>query len=283
MRESGPSHTAFRVATHRAVHQMLDVPRVFDDPLALTILGPDKAAEVRAHPARFDRSPLARGMRAFVVARSRFAEDALADAVARGVTQYVVLGAGLDTFAYRNPFPALRVFEVDHPATQAWKRARLADAGIAVPETLTFTAVDFQKESLEAGLGRAGFDRGRPAFLSWLGVTIYLPEAIVRGTFAFVARLPPSSGLVFDFAKPPGSLNWFERQAFKLLEARVASIGEPWVTYFEPAPLAANLADMGFHDVQMLDAAAVNARYFANRSDRLRVGHLAHLALARTG
>jgi methyltransferase (TIGR00027 family) len=134
----------------RATHQLLDVPRIHDDPLALTILGEAQAAAIRADPRALENSPVARYLRAFLAVRSRMAEDALARAVAGGVRQYVVLGAGLETFAYRNPHPGLRVVEVDHPATQAWKRQRLAEAGLAVPDGVTFVATDFSSEALSA-------------------------------------------------------------------------------------------------------------------------------------
>ncbi|MGE5190665.1 MAG: class I SAM-dependent methyltransferase [Gemmatimonadota bacterium] len=157
MKEGGPSATALRVAMRRAAHQVLDDPRVFDDPLALRIVGAEDVPEPRPDPAWAERSSPARGLRAFLAARCRYAEDELRVAVGRGTRQYVVLGAGLDTFACRNPYPAdvLRVFEVDHPATQSWKRARLEDAGIAIPGTLTFAPVDLERVTLEEGL-RAG-------------------------------------------------------------------------------------------------------------------------------
>src|SRR5438874_2805580 len=151
MKSDRPSATAHRVAMRRAAHQILDRPRVLDDPIALRIVGPRAEAAIRADPRRC-QSRLGRLLRSFLVARSRVAEDALTMAVAAGVRQYVVLGAGLDTFAYRNPYPALRVFEVDNPATQAWKRRRLADAQIAVPDDVTFVALDFASESLPAAL-----------------------------------------------------------------------------------------------------------------------------------
>src|SRR5579863_1243640 len=150
MEPGQPSRTALAAAAHRAAHQLLEGGQVFADPLAVSILGAPAAELTRAEL----RAPATRGMRLFIAARSRFAEDTLAAAVARGVRQYVVLGAGLDTFAYRNPFEtaALRVFEVDHPATQEWKRAQLGAAGIAIPAWMTFVAVDFERQSLEEGL-----------------------------------------------------------------------------------------------------------------------------------
>jgi methyltransferase (TIGR00027 family) len=143
-----PSRTAMRVAMRRAAHQLLDDPLVFDDPLAIPILGREMAAAVRADPGQFEKGRLSSYMRAFFAARSRFAEDQLAAARAAGVQQYVILGAGLDTFAYRDPSPALplRVWEVDHPATQAWKRERLAESAIPVPGNLTFAPADFERD-----------------------------------------------------------------------------------------------------------------------------------------
>ena len=145
MKENLPSGTAQRVAMRRAAHQLLDDPKVFDDPVALRIIDKESASALQADPHQFEATPLSPYLRAFVAARSRYAEDELALGVQRGVSQYVILGAGLDTFAYRNPYPegVLRVFEVDHPATQTWKRARLEEMGIALPGDVTFAPVDF--------------------------------------------------------------------------------------------------------------------------------------------
>jgi methyltransferase (TIGR00027 family) len=142
MHDHIPSKTAFRVAMRRAVHQLLDDPKVLDDPLALGILGEEIAAGLRASPEQLEKLG-STNLRAFVAARSRFAEDQLAVAVEQGVRQCVVLGAGLDTFAYRNPFEELRVIEVDHPATQAWKRELLLSAAIAIPSSVSFVGIDF--------------------------------------------------------------------------------------------------------------------------------------------
>src|ERR1700678_2018414 len=196
MRDAQPSRTAQRVAMRRAAHQLLDEPRVFDDPLAVAIADGESERPPRAE------QPFSRALRAFLAVRSRYAEDQLAQAVERGIRQYVVLGAGLDTFAYRNPFQSagLHVFEVDHPATQEWKRAQLRDAGIAIPEEMTFAAVDFERQSLEAGLLAAGFDQRQSAFFSWLGVTPYLSRPAFDATVEFIASLPAGSGVGFDFA-----------------------------------------------------------------------------------
>jgi methyltransferase (TIGR00027 family) len=233
MIESRPSLTAERVAIRRAAHQLLDDPRVHDDPLALAILADAQAAAMRADPRRFEDGPIAGALRAFLAVRSRLAEDALAQAVAAGVRQYVVLGAGLDTFAYRNPFPALRVFEVDHPATQARKRQRLADAHITVPAGVTFVAVDFAVEPLPRAMRAAGVRSEEPSFFSWLGVTPYLEPAKVLATLAAIASFAANGGgVTLDYNVPTGSLAPLPRKAFEVLAARVAAAGEPFRGFF---------------------------------------------------
>ena len=187
MQPGEPSHTALGAAAHRAVHQVLEHGRIFADPLAVRILGADAEAAVRDA----ENNPSRRMLRLFVAVRTRFAEDAMAAAVARGVRQLVVLGAGLDTYAYRNAFAeTLHVFEVDHPATQAWKRQWLAEAAIPLPHTLTFAPIDFQRETLADGLAAAGFDPAKQSFFTWLGVVPYLSVQAVFSTLEFIARLP---------------------------------------------------------------------------------------------
>jgi methyltransferase (TIGR00027 family) len=269
MHEDRPSKTAFRVALRRASHQVLDEPRVFADPLALAIVGAD-AGELRSDET--SQSRISRVMRAFMAVRSRYAEDGLAAAFEEGTRQYVVLGAGLDTFAYRNPFPGLRVFEVDHPATQGWKRRRLEAAGIAIPESMTFAPVDFERQTLAEGLARAGFRRDQKAFFSWLGVVPYLTRSAALETLRFVASLPPGSGIVFDYARPAESLDPVSQQALAALSARVAAAGEPFQTFFDPAELEAELRPLGFASFENLGSEEINARYFSGRSDGLRVG-----------
>jgi methyltransferase (TIGR00027 family) len=282
MEPGRPSATAFRVAMRRAAHQVLDSPRVLDDPVALRIVGPARAESLRTDRRTYD-SRFARRLRAFLVARSRCAEDALAEAVARGVKQYVILGAGLDTFAYRNPFPAgtLRVFEVDHPATQAWKLELLRKTGIAIPDAVTFVPVDFASQSLDERLSGSGFDAGAPAFYSWLGVTMYLEREAVFSTLRGIAAAP-GGGIVFDYAISPATLNWFERWVYRGMARRVAAVGEPWRATFVPAELVHTLRELGFADVQDLRAREINARYFAQRADGLGVGTLAGLIAARS-
>ncbi len=173
----------------RAAHQIHDAkPLVFEDPLAVRILGAEFADEVKRTPDSVKR-PWSAGLRAFMVARARLAEDTLAVGVREhGVTQYVVLGAGLDTFACRNASAELRVFEVDHPATQAWKQQMLNAAGIVVPQTAHFVAVDFEQDSLRAKLAAAGFDFAQPAVTAWLGVVPYLTQEAFRATLRVLGR-----------------------------------------------------------------------------------------------
>ena len=276
MQEGKFSRTARRVAIRRAAHQLLDHPRVLDDPLALRIIGAEAAEELRSNPK--EHHAFSRAFRAFMAARSRYAEDELACAVARGVRQYVVLGAGLDTFAYRNPHAGLRVFEVDHPATQAWKREQLQEAGISVPAALTFVPIDFERQTLAEGLRLAGFDLSASAFFSWLGVTPYLTRDACMTTLSFVAKMPAGSGVVFDFAVDPALLNAGQRQALDALSERVARYGEPFQLFFDPERLREELKGMGFQRTEFLQGKELNARYFKDRDDGLLVrGGLGHL------
>ena len=207
MKAGRASRTAQSVAIHRAEHQLFDFPHVLDDPIAPWIIGPRATVSIACR-SWFAFLPGPRAMRAFMAARSRYAEDQLARSIACGTTQYVVLGAGLDTFAYRNPYAGsgLKVFEVDHPDTQAWKRSRLALTTIPVPYPVTFVPVDFGRQALEIELEKAGFNLDEPAFFSWLGVTPYLPNEIVMATFARIRSLCPENAIAFDYALPRDAL-----------------------------------------------------------------------------
>jgi methyltransferase (TIGR00027 family) len=276
MREGKFSRTAHRVAIRRAAHQLLDQPRVLDDPLALRIIGSEAADALRSNPKE-DHS-FSRAFRAFMAARSRYAEDELARAVAHGVRQYVVLGAGLDTFAYRNPHAGLRVFEVDHPATQTWKREQLQAAGIPIPPSLTFVPIDFERQTLADGLAHSGFDASAASFFSWLGVTPYLTREACMTTLSFVAKMPAGSGVVFDFAVDRKLLNPGQRMALGVLSKRVAAAGEPFQLFFDPGELQDELKRLGFHRTEFLQGKELNARYFKDRKDGLLVrGGLGHL------
>lgn len=273
-----PSATAQGAALLRAVHQIIDQPPVFADPFALEIIGAEGrqslADSLAQHKAR-------RTLRAYVALRSRFAEDQLARAVARSVDQYVLLGAGLDTYAWRNTHPRLRVFEVDHPASQQWKRARLAQAHMAIPGALTFAPVDFETQTLADGLRAAGFDAGKPAFFSMLGVAVYLTKPALTGTLSFVAGLAPGSEIVFSYSVTPDLLS-AEQIAARIQSAqRVAAIGEPWISYYHPQTLVSDLQKLGFSSVRDLGAAEANAEYFSGREDDLRISGGSHVMTAR--
>ena len=169
---------------------------------------------------------------------------------------------------------------MDHPATQEWKRAQLRARGIAIPPDMTFAAVDFERQSLEDGLIAAGFERHRPAFFSWLGVTPYLSRAAFDATIQFIARMPEGSGVVFDFAVERRLLSPAQQLALDALSARVARAGEPFQLFFDPAALAGDLARLGFRDIEDLGCDEINARYFAGRSDGLAVSGGGHLLSA---
>ncbi len=277
-----PSGTAQSAAIHRAEHQLYDFPRVLNDPLALWIIGPEGAMSI-ALGYWAAGLPGPRAMRAFIAARSRYAEDELARAVASGTRQYVILGAGLDTFAYRNPHAAsgLSVFEVDHPDTQAWKRRRLALMGIPVPCSVTFVPLDFERRELPAGLEGRGFRRDEPAFFSWLGVTQYLSTETVMATFAQIRSFCPESAIAFDYALPRDALPDAETPTFDALSARVDWEGEPFQSFFRPECLAKDLKAIGFRRFERPTADDLNARYFHDRPDGLKVaGHLGGLMCA---
>jgi methyltransferase (TIGR00027 family) len=235
MEAKPPSRTARGAAVHRAVHQTLENGAIFKDPLAFAVLDDEGKADVEVRAA----DPTTRPLRLFIVARSRFTEESLAVAVARGVRQMVVLGAGLDTFALRNSHAdvGLRVFEVDRPETQAWRRQRLAEAGLAAPESLTFVPLDFERDDLAAGLAGAGFQSSEHAFFMWLGVVPYLTRSAIDETLRFVARVPDSE-VTFDYAEPVENYPPERRARVEDLGTRVAAIGEPWLSMFDAETLA---------------------------------------------
>lgn len=280
MKPNEASGTAQRVALRRAAHQLLDKPLVFDDPLAVQILGMSPSALDEA--LQQEAMPSAAAMRAFMAARSRYVEDTLAACVRRGARQYVVLGAGLDTFACRNPYapPQLHVFEADHPATQAWKTARLQQVGLAPRGHVTFAPIDLETQTLEEGLRAAGFSPTECTLFSWLGVTQYLSAETVMRTLGFMATMPRGSAVVFDYGLAPHLLNPDERRVFEAIARRVAAAGEPWRATFEPDTLMADLRALGFTQVEDLSPQRLNEMYFEHRDDGLRVGRLAHVMRA---
>ncbi|MDQ2924849.1 MAG: class I SAM-dependent methyltransferase [Acidobacteriota bacterium] len=282
--EAQASRTALRVALRRAAHQVHDArPLVFDDLLAVRILGPEYAEELARTPDK-DQRPFSAALRAFVVARARLAEDALAAAHRDDrVRQYLLLGAGLDTFAYRNPYADVRVFEVDHPATQAWKRERLAAAALGVPESVRFVAVDFERMSIRDELDAAGFDFAVPTMTAWLGVVPYLTREAFRATGMLLGSFGGRSGVVFDYALPRAALPPREKLMRDSLADRVRLAGEPFRLFFMPEELRGELAAAGLRVVEDLDGPAMTARLFAGRNDGLKLrGKGGHVCRAVT-
>jgi len=283
MEDNQPSRTAQGAAMLRAAHQLLDKPPVFADPLALRIIGNEAEDEIRRRQDDLQADRPRTGLRAFIATRSRFSEDTLSEAVSRGIRQYVLLGAGLDTFAYRaaKMFPGLSVFEVDHPATQGWKRRRLADAGIAIPDVLTFAPVNFETETLAHGLARAGFDATKPAVFAWLGVVPYLTHDAIMATLRFIAGLAKGTTVVFDYGEPASTRNEASRFAHEAMAARVAERGEPFRSFFVPEDIMRDVKSAGFSDVEDFNAETLNALFFTGRNDGLKLLGSGHLLRAR--
>lgn len=258
MQHGQPSRTALAAAIQRAAHQTLDDGRIFKDAFACVLLGREASALIEAVSA----DPAQRGMRIFMAARSRFAEDCLDAAVARGVRQVAIVGAGLDTFSLRNPHAAvgLRVFEVDHPMTQAWKRERIAESGLVEPASVTFAPVDFERQSLAEGLVSAGFQQHQPAFFHWLGVVPYLQRDAISAILQFIASVPGAE-VVFDYSEPLENYSPERRASAAAVAARTAAIGEPWLSYFDPAELSRDLHERGFQELEDLGLADIAVRY----------------------
>ncbi|MBN3789082.1 SAM-dependent methyltransferase [Burkholderia sp. Ac-20353] len=273
---AGPKPSAQRVATLRAVHQLLDAPLILEDRFALKILGSANEAAVRGNPQRYD-DPLSKGLRISVAVRSRFAEDEWQKAAQNDVRQYVILGAGLDTYAYRQNHQAQRIFEVDLPATQQWKRECLSAAGIEIPSSLTYVPMDFEHDTLARALSQAGFREDEPAFFSWLGVSIYLDEEAVLETLRFIASCAAGSAVVFDYVVTPSLLTPMERLGMELVRAKVAESGEPWKTSFDPASLADKLRSLGFGEANNVSPEHLNDIYLTGRNDGSRMGNTLRL------
>ena len=259
MRGDAASRTAIGAAGHRAAHQVLEKGSVFKDPLAVAILGKDAEEQLALARERPER----RGLRLFIAMRSRLAEDRARRAIEAGARQVLVLGAGLDPFAYRlAPCDRLAAFELDHPATQRDKRRRLADARISEPPHVAYVAHDFEDGSMIPALKASGFDPASRTFALWLGVTPYLEEEAVFATLAEIARLPGGAEVVFDYASPPETImDAASRAHHEGMAAQVAAAGEPFRCYFEAEALHARARALGFVEIEDLDRAALVARY----------------------
>ena len=274
-----PSQTALGAAAHRAVHQTLEGGVIFSDPFALQILD-DRA---RAGLAGMAEDPAHLPMRLFIAARSRFSEDAMAACVARGIRQIVILGAGLDTFSLRNPHAekGALVFEVDYPATQAWKRERLMQAGLALPASLVFAPVDFERQGLSDGLAAAGFRADQPAYFQWLGVVPYLTREAIVATLDFIAGIAGAE-VVFDYSEPLENLPSAMRANLVAIAARAASLGEPWLSLFDPPEMAALLRARKFAEFWDVTRAELAVRYYGELGQGLVAGAGPHLVRARS-
>jgi methyltransferase (TIGR00027 family) len=268
-RVAQPEDTAVRVALWRALHVEADAPpHVFEDVVGLQLVAP--ADGWRARP---DMSPFTRPFRASIVARARFIEDLVAERVARGVGQYVILGAGLDTFAQRRAELASRllVFEIDRPGPQLWKRQRLLDLGLGVPPFLSFVPVDFEAgDAWLERLAACGFDSGRPALVASTGVSMYLTKDAILATLRQVAALAPGSTLAMSFMLPIELADPEVRPGIERAAAGARANGTPFISFFTPPEMLTLARDAGFKQVQHVSADALAARYFAGRADGLR-------------
>jgi methyltransferase (TIGR00027 family) len=255
---------------------MLEGGVIFQDPFASRILDEQTAASLNEMAADESLRP----WRLFMAARSRFSEDTIANCVAAGVRQIVVLGAGLDTFSLRNPFADLgvRVFEVDYAATQSWKRERIEAAGLVEPQSLIFAPVDFELESLSEGLTRVGFTLDQPAFFQWLGVVPYLTREAVSSTLKFISKIPQAI-VVFDYAEPFQNYP-VERRANVIATAeRAAARGEPWLSLFDPAELLELLRGEGFN-VEDLGLLEITERLYGDLRRDITIGPGPHIVRA---
>jgi methyltransferase (TIGR00027 family) len=281
MRDDASRLTAVVPALLRAAHQVFDArPLIFDDPVAVGLVERSTERELVANAELLQSSAMKR-LRSTFVLRSRYAEDCLAE-VAEHVGQYVILGAGLDTFAYRQPAWAkrLRIFEVDHPATQRWKEERIANADLWPPANLTLVPIDFERSSLRRTLDEAKLDTRVPTIFSWLGVTQYLTDSAIDRTLEYVASFPRSSRIVITVAVPDEMLAGGAAKAAAYNAAAAAERGNPWISRLSPRTLSDRLVRLGFSSTFHLEPEAADERYFAGRSDDLRVPVIEQLLLA---
>jgi len=286
MKPNEPSHTALMIARQRAAHQLLDHGSILNDPFALKILCEDGKEVLHVANAH----PLASIGRMFTAARSRIAEDALSEAVKTGVRQIVILGAGLDTFALRNPHGACGtcVYEVDHPATQKWKREHLAEAQIALPPRLILVPVDFEQDNLGEALAAAGFQQNTPAFFSWLGIVPYLTHEAIGRTLDYMASIR-NAEVVFDYMEPPQAFSEEMREMLAKRAEQLEKMGERSAGHLEAVDMAAMLRLRGFSEIEDIDFQQIKSRFghavqgLATGKAGLHVVHASQAArLART-
>jgi methyltransferase (TIGR00027 family) len=278
MKSNEPSRTALMIARQRAAHQLLDRGSILHDPFAMKILREDEKEVLQFANAHSSASI----GRLFTAARSRIAEDALSKAVERGVRRIVILGAGLDTFALRNPYATrqIRIYEVDHPATQEGKRQRLSEAEIQLPPWLTFVPVDLEQDDLREKLAAVGFQHSSPAFFTWLGVVPYLTQDAIDRTLDYISSFQ-NSEVVFDYLRPPGAFSEELKQIEIKRAEQLEKMGERSATRFDPAEIAAVLHSHGFRDIEDIDFQQIESR-FGHAVHGLAPGHAGlHVVRAR--
>ena len=278
---AAPDNTAVRTALWRALHVEVDSrPHVFEDEIGLKLAAPDDGW--RSRP---DMSPFTRPFRASIVARARFIEDLVTEQAVLGVGQYVILGAGLDTFALRRLELASRllVFEIDQPGPQAWKRQRLIDLSLGIPSHLRLVPVDFEAgDAWWERLTASGFDSGGPAVVASTGVSMYLTQGAVAATLRRVAALAPGSTLVMSFLLPIELADPEIRPGIERAAAGARASGTPFISFFTPKEMLALARDAGFGEMQHISAAMLAQRYFAGRTDGLRPPNSEELLVATT-
>jgi methyltransferase (TIGR00027 family) len=276
-----PDSTAVRTALWRALHTEVDTPpHVLDDRIGLQLAAPD--TDWRQRP---DMNEYATpGVRASIVARARYIEDLVTEQASRGVGQYVLLGAGLDTFAQRRPEIASRitVFEVDQPGPQAWKRQRLVELGFGVPQWLRLVPIDFETTSWWDGLLANGFDADKPAVVASLGVSMYLTREATAATLRQSATLAPDSTLAMTFMQPLELVDPDEQAMHQATNAAARASGTPFISYYAPDEIQAMARDAGFKTARHVSAADYTQRYFADRTDGLRPFTTEELLVATT-
>lgn len=277
-----PDSTAERVALWRAMHVLVDAPpHVLEDEIGRQLLAPQEGWRSRGdmHPAG------TAGFRAAVVARARFVEDLVGEQAAEGVSQYVLLGAGLDSFAQRRAELAarLRIFEIDQPGTQAWKRQRLIDLGYGIPEWLRLVPVDFEaNESWWQRLAAAGFDAGKPTVVASTGVSMYLTKDATLATLQQLAALAPGSTLAMTFLLPPELLDDSDRAGLQASQKGARASGTPFISFYQPQEMLELAGAAGFIDVRHVAGSLLGERYFAGRADGLRPSSGEDFLIART-
>lgn len=276
-----PSYSMVRTAILRAAHQVLDRPLIFDDPVAVGLVPECSERAIRTNPAEYD-GPTQGLLRAVFAVRSRFAEDRLIEAAARGVDQYVIVGAGLDTFPWRQPpfATSMRIFFVDHPPTLAWSTERFRERGLPAPPNVTFVAADLEALELGARLDEHGFDRSKATFISVLGVTQYITRNALDALFGFAASLAAQSEIVSSFSPPDDELDHEELAGRNWGVTVTVPSGEPWLTRLSAQDVFGLLTRMGFGEVFHLSKKRLRERYFSNRNDTLKANGIDDLFAA---